>query len=226
MAHILFRYHTPKQSVSNKNTPPDFKKLLGESAWHKLHPAVQRRFADHSLRTTYSGALNINANIFGFIFAILLSPFGHPLPLYRRAKFDARVDVFPSPCGGVIWRREFLRPDKASLRVESVKQLSPKGHLLESVKSGPFGGIGMDLELYEHEGSLCFASTGYFFKIAKLHIPIPKWLTPGRTCVEHIDTQHLHGEGSFRFRMTMTHKWFGQTISQDGIFVDPYGSGC
>jgi len=120
----------------------------------------------------------------------------------------------------MVWRRDFLRADgKTPVRVESVKQLGADGGLLECVRKGPLGGIGMGLRVYEKNGALNFSSQHYFIAWGRIKLPVPTWLTPGKTLVEHID----EGAGNFRFRLTMTHPLFGKTVHQEGIFSDPYG---
>ena len=46
---------------------------------------------------------------------------------------------------------------------------------------------------------------------------MPDWLPPGVTHVEHIDL----GDGSFRFTMSVRHRWLGQVFWQSGRFRDP-----
>ncbi len=196
---------------------PDFEKLAGTKDWARLHPAIKKRFSDHSLRITYPGKLSVHTSRVGFVFAVLLYPFGKPLPVARARSFIAEVKVSPDTNGGVVWQRNFLRKDKTSLRIESVKQLDAGGGLMECIRPGLLGGIGMGLKVYEQLGALNFTSTYYFLNWGKLRIPIPLWLTPGRTLVEHID----EGDENFRFRLTMTHPLFGRTVYQDGVFRDP-----
>jgi len=199
-------------------TAPNFERLTGKDGWARLHPDIRHRFSDHNLRVTYPGELAVKSSLFGLTFAWLLQPFGNPLPLTRTRTFKAEVKVRPEAGGGVIWQRNFLRPDQTPLRIESVKQLGTDGNLMECVRPGRLGGIGMGLRVYEQDGALIFASTNYFIRWGKLRLPIPLWLTPGRTLVEHIDERN----GKFRFRLTMTHPLFGRTIYQDGVFSDPY----
>lgn len=201
---------------------PDFKKLTGEDGWARLHPAIRRRFSDHDLRVTYPGELTVSASLFGLVFAWLLQPFGNPLPLTKGRVFKAEVKVRPENqdhSRGVVWQRNFLRADQTPLRIESVKQLGTDGNLMECIRPGKLGGIGMGLRVFEENGALNFASKNYFIRWGKFRLPVPLWLTPGRTLVEHID----EGSGQFRFRLTMTHPLFGRTILQDGIFTDPFG---
>jgi hypothetical protein len=208
-----------KMAPTRASAAPDFEKLVGRQGWANLHPAIRRRFQNHNLVVQYPGQLHVSANWVGKLFAVLLLPLGRPLPLTKNRNFDARVDVFPENNGGVVWRRDFLRPAKTPLRVESVKQLGPDGNLLECVRRGPLGGIGMGLKVFERNHGLCFQSHNYFIRWGRLRLPVPLTLTPGQTLVEHIDK----GGGDFRFRLTMTHPWFGKTVAQDGIFKDPHG---
>ncbi len=210
---------------------PNFEELTGKQGWARLHPAIRRRFSDHDLRITYPGELTVSASLFGLVFAWLLQPFGNPLPLTKGRVFKAEVKVRPEGGGlgnGVIWQRNFLRanqtPHAKDLRIESVKQLGTDGNLMECIRPGKLGGIGMGLRVYEENGALNFASKNYFIRWGKVRLPVPLALTPGRTLVEHIDEGHIDGQnGKFRFRLTMTHPWFGRTILQDGVFTDPQG---
>jgi len=222
-AHILLLATDGTHSPA----PPDFERLCGYAGWARLHPAIRRRFSNHNLRVTYPGKLAVQSSLFGLVFAWLLQPFGNPLPLTRTRVFKAEVKVRPESRhegGGVVWQRNFLRPDNAPLRIESVKQLGNDGNLMECIRPGILGGIGMGLRVYERDGALNFASQNYFITWGKWRLPISLWLTPGRTLVEHIDESHLDGgQGKFRFRLTMTHPLFGRTILQDGVFTDPFG---
>jgi len=198
---------------------PDFATLVGATGWNNLHPAIRRRFNDHELEVSYPGEMDAGASLFGAVFAVLLLPFGKPLPVGKNARYKAEVDVFPDPGGGVVWRRKLFRDNKEPVQIESVKQLDGDGGLLECVRRGPLGGIGMGLTVFEREGALCFQSHHYFLAWGRIRLPVPLFLTPGQTLVEHIDL----GAGDFRFRLTMTHPLFGETVTQDGVFTDPHG---
>ncbi len=210
----------PAKTISAQ-AAPNFETLVGERGWTQLCPAIRRRFSDHNLRVTYEGEMDVRSNFIGTIFAALLTPFGRPLPFVPADSYPASVKVSPdTKTNGVIWRRDFMRPgSKTPIRVESVKQLGADGNLLECVRKGPLGGIGMGLRVYEQGGALNFSSQHYFISWGRIKLPVPTWLTPGETLVEHID----EGAGNFRFRLTMTHPWFGNTVHQEGVFFDPHG---
>ncbi len=73
----------------------------------------------------------------------------------------------------------------------------------------------MPLRVYERGGGLHFVSHGYYFALGKrLRIPLPAWLSPGVTHVEH----HDQAAGWFRFTMTVTHPLFGELFYQTGLF--------
>ena len=81
----------------------------------------------------------------------------------------------------------------------------------------------MPLSVYQRRGVLHFLSKGYYFefkirrgsgRVARLKIPLPTWLSPGTTHVEHADESN----GWFRFTMTVTHPLFGEVFYQTGRF--------
>jgi hypothetical protein len=51
-------------------------------------------------------------------------------------------------------------------------------------------------------------------RVVRLKIPLPAWLSPGTTHVEHADESN----GWFRFTMTVTHPLFGEVFYQTGRF--------
>lgn len=75
----------------------------------------------------------------------------------------------------------------------------------------------MALDVYARDGVLHFVSTRYYFELGSLRIKLPGWLPPGITHVEHIDL----GDGTFRFTMSVRHRWLGQVFWQSGRFRDP-----
>jgi hypothetical protein len=87
----------------------------------------------------------------------------------------------------------------------------------------------MPLSVYQHNGVLHFVSKGYYFEFRlgrgrallgehlarhTIKIPLPAWLSPGTTHVEHAD----ESKGWFRFTMTVTHALFGEVFYQTGRF--------
>jgi hypothetical protein len=84
----------------------------------------------------------------------------------------------------------------------------------------------MPLSVYQRRGVLHFVSKGYYFEFRipwisgrlafgpNLKIPLPTWLSPGTTHVEHADESN----GWFRFTMTVSHPLFGEVFYQTGRF--------
>jgi hypothetical protein len=63
-------------------------------------------------------------------------------------------------------------------------------------------------------------SLGYYFDLGtlqsgrRIRIPLPEFLSPGQTHVEH----HDEAGGWFRFTMTVSHPLFGELFYQTGRF--------
>ena len=74
----------------------------------------------------------------------------------------------------------------------------------------------MALEVYARDGVLHFVSRGYYFELGALRIRLPEWLPPGITHVQHIDLGH----GTFRFTLSVRHRWLGEVFHQTGPFAD------
>jgi len=100
--------------------------------------------------------------------------------------------------------------------VRSTKVIGPDGSLVEELPAC----LCMPLEVYEQHGALHFVSCGYYFGLRigrngrRIRIPLPTWLSPGTTHVEHLD----EAGGWFRFTMTVTHPVFGELFYQTGRF--------
>jgi hypothetical protein len=52
------------------------------------------------------------------------------------------------------------------------------GHLVEALGAG----LRMRPQVFESGGALHFVSTGYYFQLGWIRIPLPGWLSPGTTC--------------------------------------------
>lgn len=197
---------------------PDFEAMVGPFGWRRLHPEVRRRFSHgHASAVTYPGRLAVARNWAGLAFALAAKFLGGPLPAAQAADAATIVCVRSNGQGGVVWERWLeIRKDRPPLRIASTKQTDESGRLLECVE----GGLGMVLRVYEQAHGLVFESQSYFLTLFGRRIPLPHWLTPGVCKVEH----HHVADGQFRFGMNVTHRLFGQTFSQTGIFHD--GQDC
>jgi hypothetical protein len=135
--------------------------------------------------------------------ALLGAPAWGRLPLAVRQRFD-RPDG-----SGTVWERIYQFDGHAPVVVTSVKQVED-GHLVEALGAG----LRMRLQVFESEGALHFVSTGYYFQLGWIRIPLPGWLSPGTTHVVHED----QGDGRFRFTMRTAHAGHGALYDQSGLF--------
>lgn len=202
------------EDIHNLKPENTLRHQLG-TAWDKLHPHIQERFAQEPLlgeEIVYEGVMTeIRRSFMGWLFAVFTSVIGNPLTPYAGKNVPMEVALFKRPDrSGVFWQRTYFYPGKAPYKVTSAKRESKAGEMLECVG----GGFGMKLKVYEQEGSLHFRSYRYFWNFMKFMIPLPHWLTPGETHVVHTDL----GGGDFMFTISMIHKNLGETFYQQGVF--------
>jgi hypothetical protein len=187
----------------------DLRALVGESAWAGLPAAVRARFAEHAEATDYHGTFEmVRASRLGRIFAQLGRLIGTPVVPWVGANMPAVVHVVPNT-RGVTWLREYRHASGARCVVRSTKVIAGN-EMTERLPAR----LCMPLDVYAAAGVLHFVSRGYFFDLGWLRVPLPSWLSPGVTHVEHID----EGGGSFRFTMTVRHPFFGEVYFQTGRF--------
>jgi hypothetical protein len=170
---------------------------------------VQRRFAAGHAEATYRGRMDMRCSALGRVLAWLVKPLRSPLAAANARGVPTTVRV---RCvgAGVVWERSF---EGGVGRVFSTKELDAHGRLQERTR----GGLGMALDVFEHDGALVFQSRRYFLDLGPLRLVVPRLLSPGTCRVEHRDL----GEGRFRFTLSMTHPVWGETFHQTGVFADP-----
>jgi hypothetical protein len=192
----------------------DIRRLTGEAQWLSLPPAVRARFAEHAASVGYEGTFDeVSASFAGKLLATCCRLLGTPVAPFTGTNVPATVNVFATPDGGTAWQRIYRFAGRRPCIVESVKRLSRDGTLVEALPAG----MTMALDVYARDGVLHFVSTGYYFELGGLRIRFPEWLPPGVTHVQHIDL----GDGTFRFTMSVRHRWLGQVFWQSGRFRDP-----
>lgn len=192
----------------------DIRRLIGAAQWFSLPKAVRARFAEHSANARYQGTFDeVRASFAGKLLAMCCRLLGTPVAPFTGTNVPATVNVFATPDGGTAWQRIYQFPGRAPCIVESIKRLSREGTLVEALPAG----MRMALDVYARDGVLHFVSTSYYCELGSLRIRLPGWLPPGITHVEHIDL----GDGTFRFTMSVRHRWLGQVFWQSGRFRDP-----
>ena len=188
--------------------------LLGDVAWRRLPPAVRTRFGEPVLKVDYVGEFDVvRASIIGRVIALLCKAIGTPVVPRTGLRVPAIIHVGPVD-RGASWLREYRWPNGRACQVHSTKVIGADGTLTEELPAG----LRMPLSVYQRRGVLHFISKGYYFEFgrgnSRLKIPLPAWLSPGTTHVEHADESN----GWFRFTMTVTHPLCGEVFYQTGRF--------
>ncbi|HXR91122.1 MAG TPA: DUF4166 domain-containing protein [Steroidobacteraceae bacterium] len=193
--------------------------ILGAAAWERLPRAVRARFGEPVLAVDYVGEFEIvRASLLGRLLAWLCQLIGTPVVPRTGRHVPAIVRVGPTE-EGVAWNREYRWPDSTRCLVRSTKVIGPDGTLVEKLPAQ----LCMPLDVFERGGALHFVSRGYYFELGAprfpgralpIRIPLPAWLSPGTTHVEHRDESH----GWFRFTLTVRHRFFGELFYQTGRF--------
>jgi hypothetical protein len=189
---------------------------MGCAAWERLPAAVRARFGEPVIPVDYVGNFDIvRASLVGRLISWVCLAIGTPVVPRTGTHIPAVIHVGPVK-RGASWRREYHWPNGPTTLVRSTKVIGPDGGLVEELPAG----LRMPLTVYERGGVLHFVSKGYYFELGgapdgwHLRIPLPAWLSPGTTHVEHADQT----DGWFRFTMTVTHPLLGEVFYQTGRF--------
>ena len=208
--------HRPGSHAGHPDPIPGLHGLLGEVAWRRLPATVRARFSEPIRRVDYIGEFDIvRASLLGRAIAWVCTLIGTPVVPRTGQGVGAIIHVGPVD-RGASWLREYQWPNGRVCRVHSTKVIGADGTLVEELPAG----LRMPLEVFERHGVLHFVSLGYYFDLGlrfgahKLKIPLPHWLSPGTTHVEHAD----ESDGWFRFTMTVTHPFLGELFYQTGRF--------
>jgi hypothetical protein len=194
-----------------------FRALAGEEAWASLPDAVRERFGRHigaGASILYAGeVVECRMSRCGRLLAELCRLIGAPLPLSRDAFVPAVVSVTEDPAsGGQFWTRLYGRRRGFPQVIHSIKRFCGPTGLEEYVGCG----IGIALRLEVADGALHFLSDHYFLSVGRLRLRLPRFLTPGRMRVSHVDCGH----GSFAFMLRLDHPRLGELICQTAMFEE------
>lgn len=192
-----------------------FRRLLGEAAWQRLNPNVRARFAvkpEAGQVFAFAGVMDVvRRSWFGWLLGHICRLIGTPVTPQRGRDVPTVVRIYRSRRGdGIVWERRYRFSGQAPVVVSSTKRADPPDGLLECAGRG----VAMRLRLFERDGAIHFASTGYCIEVGRRRLPIPHLLTPGDAHVVHSD----EGNGWFRFTMSFRHRLFGETYFQEGLF--------
>jgi hypothetical protein len=213
---------TTSEQTQAMSTVSHFEKLLGSDAWMALPPEIRTRF-DRQLSGSdsmvYQGhIIETRLNIWGRLLAIVLIPFGAPLPMSTKTNGQAAV-VAVTDDGtdhGHFWTRIYGANKALPQVIQSSKDFVGPTGIEERMGAGLGRFIGMSLTLEAEPDALHFVSESYFLALFGRRFWFPAWLRPGRMVVTHraIDRQN------FTFQFSLTHKWLGELNAQTCMFHD------
>ena len=194
-----------------------FRTLLGSHAWDALPKEVQRRFSKRLSGTDvalYRGlVVEMQVSRIGWALAQFCRLFGAPLPLNPKPGHGALVSVSEdSRSGGQCWTRIYARPGQFPQVIHSAKRFAGPTGLEEYLGRG----LGMALRAEALSDGIAFVSDHYFLQLGRHRIRLPKFLTPGMTCVTH---RQVAGS-SFLFGLELVHPLAGTLIHQQILFDD------
>lgn len=194
-----------------------FRGLIGQQAWDRLPPLVQKRFSKRlqgNAMALYSGrVVRTEFSAVGWLFAQALRLIGAPLPVCRDSDVPAVVSVSEDKrSGGQVWSRLYGRRNGFPQVIHSAKRFAGVTGLEEYIGRG----IGMALRVEPMADGLRFVSDHYFLMLAGRRIRLPRVLEPGRTVVEHHDLGH----GVFAFNLALAHPLIGRLVEHHAIFRD------
>ena len=202
-----------------------FRTLVGEEGWARLPEAVRARFGKHlgnGRTVVYAGeVVECRISRAGWLLAQLARIVGAPLPLRRDAWVPAVVTVTEDRAsGGQLWTRVYGCARGFPQAIHSAKRFCGPTGLEEYIGRG----IGIALRVAVEDGTLHFHSDHYFLSVGGRRLRLPRWLSPGRMKVSHIDCNH----GWFAFVLRLDHPLLGELVCQTALFeerVSPDGDG-
>ena len=191
-----------------------FRNLLGPQAWGVLPMRLRQRFGARAAggeTIVYAGEIIACRRSFaGFLASQCARLIGAPLPLSADTGVAAIVSVMEDGAGGQFWTRTYMRRRGFPQVIHSRKSFSGVTGLEEHLGFG----FGVALEVAASAEALSFSSRFYFVAIGARRLRLPVWLTPGALHVGHSD----RADGGFAFTLSLRHRWFGEILSQTGIF--------
>ena len=194
-----------------------FSALLGSKAWTALPTTVRARFGKRVAAgavAAYAGTVTRSQRTFGgWCLAQAARMIGAPLPLHDHLGAPALVTVSEDPTtGGQFWTRMYGRARGFPQVIISRKQFAGPTGLEEHLGLC----FGIALTVSADARALHFNSDHYFLAVSERRWRLPRWLSPGRLTISHID----HGDGRFAFVLELRHPLVGELISQTVEFGD------
>ena len=161
----------PSAASRNNTVAPDptFRRLLGEAAWQRLNPNVRARFAvkpDAGQVFTFTGVMDVvRRSWFGWLVGQVCRFIGTPVTPRQGRDVPTVVHIYRSSRGdGIVWERRYGFSGRSPVVVSSTKRADPPDGLLECASRG----FAMRLRLFERDGAIHFASTGYCLEVGRV----------------------------------------------------------
>ena len=194
-----------------------FREVMGAD-WLRLHPDIRRRFEKNPAPgrpLRYRGTLSeLMASRAGRWLGHLTRPLiqGALIP-YTQHGVPVDITVYGLPGDSAIYKQRIYRlHGRAPIRFTSHMREGEGGQVLEYVGFG----LGMTLGLFVDDDSLHFQSGHYFWQLGRWRLPLPHWLTPGKTFLWHYNETPER----FNIRIEIRHPWLGTTFRQVGVFEE------
>ena len=184
---------------------------LGETQWQKLDDNIIRRFSANKTksRLRYIGVVDwIYCSPIGALIARVIQGFAI---LPKQCARDTRFEFVIDEQGEQILKRRsyYINQEHTPFVFDSSFATSPS--LNEEFR----GGLGMYLKLQTKRGSLLFSDRGYFIRIGKWRLPIPRWCSVGKFELLHRSIDLTR----FQILIRIAHPLFGTLFYQRGEFM-------
>ena len=190
---------------------------LGGKQWRALNNNIIRRFTRSIQQNTlrrqstlrYRGVVDwVYCSPVGAFIAKCLKPFSLlPDKCARNSQFEF---VIKEQQGHIHKQRCYFMRENTPFTFTSIFDHRP--HLHEEFS----GGLGMYLRLVVKKGDLLFRDRGYFFRLWRWRLPIPRWLSVGRFELLHRNI----AERRFQVIIRIAHPLLGTLFYQRGDFFD------
>ena len=192
--------------------PASYATLVGRH-WRDLPARTRARFELKRELVCYRGrVVRSESTLVGRCFRQVARLVGSPLPLGDTTG-PAAVIVMTVDGNDSAWTRVYRPRGGRTQAIRSVKRFAGPTGLEEYIGCG----ICMALRVRAQGPSLVFESAGYYLQFGKQRVPLPRWLTPGRLTVCHVELASFR----FRFSLEVTHPRFGVVLRQEAVFEDP-----
>lgn len=200
------------QKIRNDDGEPIFKSIFGKS-WDELPIVLKRHYANRAYSNdivTLDGLMDIKLSkltrlmkpLFK-LFGTLVPYEGENVPTIVYSKSEVNSDSY-------ILERHFNFPGEKPYIFRSAFMPVKDNDVVEIMKFG----IGWRCYYTYESGLVRLIHKGYSWRILGLLIPLPLGLLLGKGYAE----EEAIDENSFRMKMVITHKLFGQTFEYKGRF--------